>query len=504
MTTTQSGSAIAGAKPARVPRIAIIGAGMSGLCLAALLTRAGIDTFVVYEKADRIGGTWRENTYPGVACDVPSLRYQFSFAPHRGWSHLMSSGAEVLNYFRGVHDSYRLGDRVRTGVEVTRCEFTEGCWLLYSGAEVVGRADFVVAATGVLHHPRWPDLPGAAEFAGPMFHSARWRHDLDLTGKRIGVIGTGSTAAQIVTALAPHARTLTLFQRTPQWVLPLPNLSLRWLRLTRRRRVETVIDTAMGWMLGMFTAAVTRPGWQRAVVSGWARANLATVRDRRLRAALTPDFAPLCRRLIVSSGYYRALQRANVALVTEGIDRVVSNGVRGEDGVVHECEVLVLATGFDAQAFVRPMQVVGRDGVSLDQAWAGGPRAYRTVAHPGFPNFFMVMGPHSPVGNFSLTAIAETQSNYILAWIQRWQDGHIDLIEPTVQATERFNVEVRAAAADTIWASGCGGWYLGSDGLPAIWPWHPDRHAMMLSELEPDEFEQARGTIRDGADPIAR
>lgn len=479
----------------RTPRVAIVGAGMSGICLGARLRRAGIDTFTLYEKADSVGGTWLANTYPGVACDVPSLRYQFSFAPNHDWSHLLSPGAEIRDYFERVARDEGVLPHIRFGTELTRSAYVDGEWHLYAGDDRVGVADFLVSATGILHHPRYPDIDGLAEFAGPAFHSSRWDHSVELAGKRVAVIGTGSTGAQIIAALAPEVDRLLVFQRTPQWVIPAinPTLSER----TRRRLARVpgagkAAHVLSDEFLGIFIEAVTHPGWQRRFVNWFTRAYLATVKDPELRAKLTPDFEPMCRRLIIAAGYYDALQRDNVEVITGEIARVVPEGVVTPDNVVHECDVLVLATGFDAHAYVRPMQLVGVDGYTLDEAWADGPRGYATVAQPGFPNYFTIMGPHSPVGNFSLTAIAETQVDYILQWIDEWREEKVDVIEPTAEATARFNREVRAAAKETIWATGCTGWYLGPDGVPELWPWHPSKHAELLQAPDPADFHLTR------------
>lgn len=236
--------------------------------------------------------------------------------------------------------------------------------------------------------------------------------------------------------------------------------------------------------------AVVQPGWQRRLISAVCRWNLRTVRDPELRRKLTPDYQPMCKRLIASSGFYRAVQQPNVELVTDGITRVEPGGVRTRDGVLHELDVLVLATGFDAHAYVRPMQLTGVDGVDIDDAWRDGPRAYRTVALPGFPNFFMLMGPHSPFGNYSLVAIAEVQARYAMRCIDAWRTGAIDAVAPTAEATDEFNQQMRAAMPNTVWVTGCQSWYLGKDGLPELWPWTPEKHRAMLREPDLTEFEQ--------------
>jgi cation diffusion facilitator CzcD-associated flavoprotein CzcO len=475
---------------------------MSGLCLAAKLKLAGVDTFTLYEKGDRVGGTWRENTYPGVSCDVPSSSYQFTFSPNPRWSRLLSPGEEIRNYLDRVSAEFGLDRHIQLGVELTRCEFVDGEWQLFTTAGRVGSADFLVSAAGILHRPRYPDVVGLDDFAGAVFHSARWDHSVALGGQRVGVIGTGSTGVQIIAAVAKQVQTLTVFQRSAQWVLPLPNPGLSGVTGSVLRTVPglgAARDVAMAGLISVFTEAVTHPGWQRRLLTWWARRAARSVRDPDLRAKLTPDFLPLCRRMVISSGYFRAIQRDNVNVETGSITRVVPEGVITGDGVLHQCDVLVLATGFDAQAFVRPMQLVGRGGVTIDQAWSDGPQAYKTVAQPGFPNYFTIMGPHSPVGNFPLTAIAETQADYILEWIAQWRAGRFAFIEPSVEAADRFNADVRAAAGDTIWATGCTGWYLGSDGVPNIWPWHPHRHRDMLATPDPTEFHLTREPDRSAS-----
>jgi cation diffusion facilitator CzcD-associated flavoprotein CzcO len=238
----------------------------------------------------------------------------------------------------------------------------------------------------------------------------------------------------------------------------------------------------------IFGRAVIEDGWQRSVISWMSRCNLARVKDPVLRAKLTPDYQPMCKRLVMSWRFYRAVQQPNVELVTDPIDHAEPAGVVTRDGRLREIDVLVFATGFDFHAFMRPMQLVGTDGITLEEAWRGEPTAYRTVALPGFPNFFMIMGPHSPVGNQSLIAVAETQADYIMQWIRLFAQGRVAAVAPTEEATERFNTQMRAALPDTVWSTGCRSWYLGKDGLPALWPWTPERHREMLRAPALEEF----------------
>jgi cation diffusion facilitator CzcD-associated flavoprotein CzcO len=480
------------ARTSRTPSIVIIGAGMSGLCMAAKLRQAGIDAFTIVEKADKLGGTWRDNTYPGLACDVPSRFYQFSFAPNPSWTHVFSPGAEIWAYFDAVADRFDLRRHIRFGTQVVGAQYEGGRWRVRTddGGELL--ADFLISASGILHHPRHPDIDGLESFAGATFHSARWDHDVPTEGKRVAVIGTGSTGAQITCGLAGKASHLTLFQRTAQWVFPLPNPAYSPIAGMTHRAIPGLDSLAYRSTRTafevLFSRPLIKPGRQRDLIARICRANLRTVRDPELRRKLTPKDQPMCKRLIICSGFYRAIQRRDVELVTDGIERIEPRGILTTDGVLHEVDVIVLATGFDAHAYGRPLDLVGEDGRTLEQAWAEGPRAYRTVSVPGFPNFFMLMGPHSPVGNYALTAIAETQAEHILGWVERWRTGEIAAVAPTTAATDRFNADMRAALPGTVWTTGCRSWYLGKDGLPELWPWAPDRHRKLLGHVEDRDY----------------
>lgn len=483
----------------RMPSVIVIGAGMSGLCMAVTLRRAGITDFTVLEKASDVGGTWRDNTYPGLRCDVPSTFYQYFFDRNPDWSHFFSAGDEIQGYFRGVVDRFALREHIELDTEVTGAEFADGKWRVRTADGRTREADFLISASGVLHHPVVPDIPGLDSFDGAWFHTARWDHSVSLADKRVGVVGTGSTGVQIVSELAGSVPKLSLFQRTPQWVLPVPNW--RNDRVTRALRRKFPALTRLEYRLveGIFSilvAAVTRQGWQRTMISKLCEMNLRTVRDQDLRRKLTPDYQAMCKRLVMSPSFYRAVQRPGVDVITERIDHVEPRGVVTTDGVLHEVDVLALATGFDSHAYLRPVELVGPTGRTLSEAWAEGPRAYRTVALPEFPNLFLLMGPHSPVGNFSLVPIAEVQADFAISWIRAWQRGEYTTAAPTSQATDEYNARLREAMPNTVWATGCQSWYLGKDGLPEVWPWSPHRHARMLRDRHADEF--VVDTAQDG------
>ncbi|KRQ25034.1 MULTISPECIES: NAD(P)/FAD-dependent oxidoreductase [Mycobacteroides] len=477
----------------RSPSVAIVGAGMSGLCMAAMLHQTGVTDITILEKADEVGGTWRDNTYPGLSCDIPSRFYQFTFAPKPDWTRFFSPGGEIGEYFRRFATEFDLRRRIRFGTTVTEARFEDGRWRVWTDQGDVFVVDFLISATGILREPRYPTIDGLADFHGPVMHSARWDHSVDPTGKRVAVIGTGSTGVQIVCGLEPVVGELKLFQRSAQWVVPVPNPSYTKLADMVRARVPILSAAAYHGYRSVFeflAAALVRPGWQRRLISALCRANLRTVTDPDLRRRLTPDYQPMCRRLVISAGFYRAMQRPHVALVDTAIDHVEQQGIVTAGGRLHEVDAIVLATGFDAHAFMRPMNLIGQEGITIDALWSGGPVAHLGVGLPGFPNFFMLMGPHSPVGNYSLTAIAEHQCEHILRWVRRWQDNQIDAVAPSAAATAAFNAEMRAAMPGTVWATGCTSWYLGKDGVPELWPWTPDAYRHRLAaEPNPSDYD---------------
>jgi cation diffusion facilitator CzcD-associated flavoprotein CzcO len=467
------------------PTVAIIGAGMSGLCMAIKLQDAGIDTFTIFEQADDVGGTWRDNTYPGLTCDIPSRYYAYSFRPNPEWSHLLPPGPEIQAYFRQVAMERGLRTRIEFGTEVTAASYRDGRWWLTT-ASGDHPFDALVTATGVLRVPRYPDIPGLESFAGPSFHSSRWDHSVSLPDKRIGLIGTGSTGVQITGALGGNVKHLKVFQRTAQWVLPFPNPRYKGITRAAMRRVPVLNAVAFRfwskYTRTIIGRAPIRPGWQRTLAQGLCRWNLKlSVRDPALLRKLTPKDLPMCKRTIMATTYYPAVKKPNVEIVTEAIDHVVPSGVVTADGTLHELDLVVLATGFDSHAYVRPMNIVGEHGRSLDEVWADGPQAYRSVAVPGFPNMFMMMGPHSPVGNQSLIPVAESQADFATWWIKQMADGKVEAAAPTVAATKQYNEAMKAAMPQTIWVSGCSSWYLGKDGLPELFPWTPERHRELLS-----------------------
>ena len=462
------------------PRFIIIGAGMAGVLSAIKLREAGLDNFAVYEKADRLGGTWRENTYPGLTCDVPSHLYSYSFAYNSEWSQRFAPGSEIQAYFEDVAHRYDVDSSIRFGAEITRCEFENGRWTVETEDGLVDHADFIIAATGVLHHPNIPEFPGMDSFEGEVFHSARWNHDVKLAGSRAGVVGTGSTATQIVSALVDEVASLTLFQRTAQWVIQIDNPPYSDDEKDEFRKNPAAIDAvreevSRAFIDGFANALVDASSPVIEAIHDACQANLEnSVKDPELREKLRPTYRAACKRLVMSETFYDAIQRPNASVVTENIDRFEKSGLRTKDGQLHELDFLVLATGFRVDQFMRPMKVVGRNGLMLNEVWKDGPYAYMAISVPDFPNFFMLNGPNGPVGNFSLIDVAELQVAYIMQLVDQVRSGKCREVCISSEASERFDADRIEAAKNTIWSSGCSSWYLDDRGVPTAWPWTYD------------------------------
>jgi cation diffusion facilitator CzcD-associated flavoprotein CzcO len=479
---------------ARPLRFAVIGAGMAGILSAIKLREAGYDDFTVYEKADRVGGTWRENTYPGLACDVPSHLYSYSFALAPDWSHRFSPGPEIEAYFERIATERGIRSRIRFGEEVTRCAFVSGRWQLETAAGHRDEVDVVIAATGVLHHPKYPDIDGLDSFLGAQFHSARWDHNVSIDGKRVGIIGTGSTATQITGAIVAQVAHLALFQRTAQWIMPQENPAYSDEEQAGFRAEPEQLAAAHENLAKMFSifanAVVDADSPEIHMIEQACLDNLEqNVRNPELRERLRPEYRAACKRLIISPNFYDAIQQPNAELVTEGIACVEPQGVRTKDGELHELDVLVLATGFKADAFMRPMEVTGRSGVTLAQSWDPRPNAYLSISIPDFPNFFMLNGPNGPVGNFSLIEVAELQFGYIMQLVERLRVGECREISASRAAMEAHEAARTEAAQKTVWVTGCRSWYLDDRGVPATWPWSFDRFREEMALPKQEAFE---------------
>ena len=478
---------------ARRLRIIIIGGGISGIGMGVKLLRSGFDDVTLYEKAASIGGTWRDNTYPGIACDVPSHLYRFTFHPNPSWSQMFAPGREIRAYLERVTGKFNLGRRIQFNKEIIKATYTDGRWQLETRDGERITCDVLISATGVLHVPKYPDIPGFDVFAGQAFHSARWDHSVELRGKRVGIIGNGSSSTQIVSTIVAQVAKLSVFQRTPQWVLPIPNEQYSvWRRLLWRVRpslTAELYESLLQYSYAGFGVAVVGDEEELKKLRAGCEAYLASVKDPELRRKLTPTYEVACKRLVFSTKIYDALQHPNCELVTAPIARAESAGIRTADGRLHECEVLILATGFQAHVFCRSIALRGERGLSLDEAWSKGAESFEAVGLAGFPNFFMVGGPFSTVGNLSFITCAELEADYIVKLLKTLVHENAKAIVPTTGAQQRFMTDVRASGRRTVWESGCDSWYLDEHGHVAIWTKTPEEFvAMMTTGPRADDY----------------
>ncbi|MFT4394715.1 flavin-containing monooxygenase [Gordonia lacunae] len=476
------------------PRVIIIGAGVAGITALHTFRSRGFTDVKVLEKGADVGGVWHWNRYPGLTCDVPSQIYQFGFAPKPDWSHIWAGGAEIQRYHRAVVDELGLSDHIQLNTEVVdaRWEAATSSWTVRTADGETLTAEVVVCATGVLHHPAYPEIAGLDTFAGEVVHTARWDPTVTTSGRHIAVIGTGSTGVQVVSALVEDACGLTHYVRSPQWVLWAP-MSLRQSRCVARL-LETLPAAHAGLHKILLRGSAiladitTRPSWRRRAVQTYARMSLRLqVRDRDLRDRLTPDYEPLCKRQVVSGTYYRAIQQPHAHLVTEQITEVTARGIRTADGREHPTDVIVLATGFRAHDYMRPMTIVGRDGRTLDDAWRDGPRAYRMTAIPGFPNLFTILGPNSPTGSISLQHTSQLTADYIVHWLEQLRAGGVTSVEVTDEATEDYNRRLAEAMEPTVWNTGCHSWYI-EGGSIDLFPYMPSTLASLLDTPDHSHF----------------
>lgn len=484
--------------------VAVIGAGFSGLCMAIALKKAGYRSFRIFEKAGELGGTWRDNHYPGCACDVPSHLYSFSFAQNPSWSRSYSPQAEIWRYMKDCAAKFDILPHIRVNAPVAAAVFDEAAHLwritLKSGETVTARA--LVSGVGALHLPAYPNIKGLEEFRGEAFHSSEWKDGLDLSGRKVGVIGTGASAIQIVPAIAPKVAQLTLFQRTPAWVLPRGDHDYSATSKALFRRVpglQRMFRNALYWMMEMRVLGFLGHRKLMRQAEKMARDYIEqSVADPMLRLALTPGYQIGCKRILISDDYYQAFNRDNVALVTSSIARATADGLVTADGRHHQLDTLIYATGFRANEPLAEIDIRGRGGHSLTHEWRYGAEAYFGIAVAGFPNFFMLLGPNTGLGHNSIIFMIEAQTRYIvhcLSWLLR---QGADDVEVRRKVQREFNAKLKAQLARTVWQSGCRSWYLNENGTNStIWPgftfsywWktrQPDPHDFAISvPVEPD------------------
>lgn len=455
----------------------VVGAGFSGLGAAIRLTQDGFDDLVVLERGTDVGGTWRDNSYPGAACDVPSHLYSYSFALNPDWSRAFSPQGEIYDYIRRVTQEAGVRDKIHFGVEVTAVDFDEarGRWAVES-SEGTYDARVVVLGVGALCEPKRPEIEGIDDFAGQVFHTARWDHSVTLAGKRVAVIGTGASAIQVVPSIAPTVSHLDVYQRTAPWILPRMDRTYSQIERKVYRRIpglQRVMRTLQYVSREFQVVGLTRSRAALAPIRAIGRAHLAMqVRDRSLREKVTPRFEIGCKRILLSNTWYPTLTRDNVDLVTSPITRVTGSGITTADGVEHPADVLVVATGFhvtDSPFFDR---VRGADGRTLADKWAAdGMEAYKGTTVSGYPNLFVLVGPATGLGHSSMIYMIESQLNYLADALRTMRERNLQTVDVREVVQDAYNSELRASTDDTVWTTGCRSWYLDDKGnAPAVWP----------------------------------
>ncbi|MBB1254876.1 flavin-containing monooxygenase [Streptomyces alkaliterrae] len=492
-------------------RVAVIGSGFGGLGAAVRLRRAGITDFVVLERRGGVGGTWHDNTYPGCACDVPSHLYSFSFAPNPQWPRSFSGQAHIHAYLEGVADNFGLRPHIRLHHDVEQLTWDEDelRWVIETSQGTL-TADVVVSATGPLSDPKIPDIPGLEGFGGKVFHSAEWDHDYDLRGKRVAMIGTGASAIQIVPAIQPTVGRLTLFQRTPPWVMPRVDRRIsgleRWLH--GKVPISATLRRQILWgVRELQVSAFTKRPQELGLVQRLALAHMRrAVKDPEMRRRLTPDYRIGCKRILLSNNYYPALTKPNVDLVASGLKEVRGNTLVAADGTETEVDAVIFGTGFHVTDMPIARKVKGAGGITLAEAWRDGMESLRGAGAAGFPNFLTIIGPNTGLGNSSMILMIEAQLNYMVDHLRQLDvlGGRVAL-DARPSAVHAWNKFVQDRMRRTVWnTGGCDSWYLDANGRnTTVWPGTTGEFRRLTREVRLEEYEvlrpKARGAGRAAA-----
>jgi cation diffusion facilitator CzcD-associated flavoprotein CzcO len=454
----------------------VVGAGFSGLCAGIELRRAGITDFAILEKADRVGGTWRDNAYPGAACDIPSHLYSFSFEPNPRWSRAYGGQAEILAYLEHCADVHGLRPHLRFGALVEGAAYDEASatWTVRTRGAPPLRARALILGNGALHLPAIPELPGRDRFTGAVFHSARWDHRYPLDGKRVAVIGTGASAIQFVPEIAPRVAKLTVFQRTPPWIMPKRDRAItayeQWL-FERVPGAHWLRRSGLYWLCESRVLGFAFAPRINRVAEHLARRHLAdSVPDPALRDRLTPSYRFGCKRVLISNDYYPALSRHNVELVTDPIATVEPSGIRTAAGEVHEVDAIIYGTGFKVAEYLSGLQIVGSDRRELNDVWRESVRNYLGIHVSGFPNLFLLMGPNTGLGHNSMIFMIEAQVRYAVQAIRTMRRNALASLDVKTSVEQAFRVEMAEKLRNTVWTSGCNSWYMAADGNVLLWP----------------------------------
>lgn len=484
-------------KPDRsVLDVLIVGSGFSGLGMAIALKKAGRDSFVILEKANGVGGTWRENQYPGCACDVPSHLYSYSFEPYPRWSRMYAEQPEILGYLEHCADKYGLRPHLRFGKEVVRAEFdeTEALWRVHLRDGELLSARHLVLGIGALHRPAYPEIEGLESFRGKRFHSAEWDGSYDLRNKRVAVIGTGASAIQFVPRIAKSVAKLHLFQRTAPWVLPKPDRAIQdWEKklFGLAPLSQRLYRYWIYWVMESRAFGFTLDPKVMKLVAALGRLHIRKqIRDPKLRRLVTPTYTPGCKRILMADDYYPTLERPNVELVTERIAKITSHGVVTADGREREVDALIFGTGFKVSELLTHLQIRGRGGVDINEAWKNGAEAYLGTTVSGFPNLYILMGPNTGLGHNSMVFMIESQIEYVLRCMRMLDARGAKLADVRKKTQTLFNQYIQRRLTRTVWATGCHSWYLDREGYNSTtWPGFTFEFWLRTRRFKADDYE---------------
>jgi cation diffusion facilitator CzcD-associated flavoprotein CzcO len=491
--------------------VIVVGTGFAGLGMAIKLQEAGVD-FLVLEQADSIGGTWRENTYPGCACDVQSHLYSYSFAPNAEWTRMFAPQPEIRSYLERCADDYGVRTKIRLGAALTHAEWDEiaGLWRVQVNGEETLTARVLVPALGALSRPTYPDIPGRHTFAGTAFHSAEWDHDYDFAGKRVAVIGTGASAIQFVPQIAKGAASVDLYQRTPPWIIPKPDRPIsrfeRWL-FRRVPTAQRLYRNAIYWALeSRVLGFVLHPRLMKGLELYAKHHIRRQISDPELRRKITPDYTIGCKRILISDDYYRTLDQAHVDVITDDVAEITEHGVVTADGVERPVDAIVYGTGFRVQDLLTPLTVIGRDGADLNETWReAGMQAFKGTAVAGFPNLFLLLGPNTGLGHSSMVFMAECQIRYVTEALRAMREQRLGSVAVRPEAQAAYNGEIQGKLTDTVWSQGgCRSWYLDARGRnTTLWPGFTFAFRRATQDFDTESYELAPRTAPVPAVPVA-
>ncbi len=481
------------------PRVAIVGAGFGGLCMGIQLKKAGIDSFTIFEKAERVGGTWRANTYPGCECDIPSALYSFSFAPYAEWPNKWSHQPIILHYLDKCADDFGIRPHLKLGEGVADIRWDADAlkWHLTSESGEESVFDLVVSATGQLSRPRFPRIEGMDKFQGVSFHSAEWNHDHSLAGRRVAVIGNAASAIQFIPEIAPAVNSLTVFQRSSNWMLPKNDRDYSEIekKMLRMFPALSKLRRFFIWLGGevVLYPAMKRESWWRKRLEQKTRDYIAeTISDRELRKKLIPDYPLGAKRILFSDNYYSAIEENDVRIVTDKVERIDERGVVTADGTRHDVDTIIYATGFQTNDFLTPMRVTGRDGAVLNEVWRDGPEACLGMTVAGFPNLFFLYGPNTNLGHSSIVVMIESQVRYIMSCLRKMREQGLSAVDVRREAQERYNREIQSRLAESSWASVDDSWYVHNGKITNNWPGRTTEYRKRTRECDLGDFEVIR------------